>query len=120
AIQKQTLETWLGARYVGVDEPSGLAFPDFAKVAAAMDLPTVTIDGREPISERLRQVYATPGPVFCNVEINPDQKLHPVLKFGSPLEDQLPSMDRKLMAAEMLVEPFEPAAHAALPATAGV
>jgi acetolactate synthase-1/2/3 large subunit len=119
-IQKQTLETWLGARYVGVDAASGLAFPDFAKVAAAMGLPTVTIDGREPIADVLRQVYATPGPVFCNVEINPGQKLHPVLKFGAPLEDQLPSMDRKLIAAEMLVEPFDSAQHAPLPATAGV
>lgn len=119
-IQKQTLETWLGARYVGVDEASGLAFPDFAKVAAAMGLPMMTIDGREPISDVLRKVYATPGPVFCNVEINPEQKLYPVLKFGAPLEDQLPSMDRALLAAEMLVAPYEPAQEAALPATAGV
>ena len=114
------METWLGARYVGVDEASGLAFPDFAKVAAAMDLPTVTIDGRESIADVLRRAYAMPAPVFCNVEVNPDQKLHPVLKFGAPLEDQLPSMDRKVIAAEMLVEPFEPAQNASLPATAGV
>jgi acetolactate synthase-1/2/3 large subunit len=119
-IQKQTLETWLGARYVGVDEPSGLAFPDFARVAAAMDLPTVTIDGSAPIAEALAKVYATPGPVFCNVEINPQQKLYPVLKFGAALEDQLPPMDRKLIAAEMLVPPFDSAQHVPLPATAGV
>ena len=69
----------------------------------------------------IRDSYATPGPVFCNVEINPDQKLYPVLKFGAPLEDQLPSMDRKLIEAEMLVPPFKPAPqHVALPATAGV
>jgi len=119
-IQKQTLETWLGARYVGVDEASGLAFPDFAKVAVAMGLPTITIDGRKPPAELLREVYATPGPVFCNVEINPEQKLYPVLKFGAPLEDQLPAMERKLIAAEMLVPLYEPAQQTPLPATAGV
>jgi acetolactate synthase-1/2/3 large subunit len=118
-IQRQTLETWLAAHYVGVDGASGLAFPDFARVAAAMDLPTITIDGREPIADALAKVYATPGPVFCNVEINPEQRLYPVLKFGSPLEDQLPAMDREQIAAEMLVAPFEPAG-APLPATAGV
>src|SRR6202521_6020254 len=119
-IQKQTLETWLGARYVAVDEKTGLSFPDFAKVAEAMGLPTFTIDGRENISDALAKAYATPGTVFCNVEINPEQKLYPVLKFGAPLEDQLPPLDRGLLAAEMLVPPFEPAQQAPLPATAGV
>jgi acetolactate synthase-1/2/3 large subunit len=44
-------------------------------------------------------VYATKGPVFCNVEINPDQKLYPVLKFGASLENQMP-----LMPADRLKE----------------
>jgi acetolactate synthase-1/2/3 large subunit len=119
-IQKQTLETWLGARYVGVDAPSGLAFPDFVKVAQAMDLPTVTVDGSASIADVLAKVYATPGPVFCNVEISPDQKLYPVLKFGSALEDQLPAIDRELLAAEMLLPAFDAAQQDPLPATAGV
>jgi acetolactate synthase-1/2/3 large subunit len=33
-----------------------------------------------------------PGPVFCNIEINPNQKLYPVLKAGAPLENQMPLM----------------------------
>jgi len=120
-IQKQTLETWLGARYVAVDESSGLSFPDFLKVAEAMGLPSLTIDGRENIGDALTRVYGTPGSVFCNVEINPDQKLYPVVKFGAPLEDQLPLIDRKLLATEMLVPRFEPAAQQVpLPVTAGV
>ena len=118
-IQRQTLETWLAAHFVGVDEPSGLAFPDFAKVAAAMGLPTITIDGSKSLEDALSEAYATAGPVFCNVEINPSQKLYPVLKFGAPLEDQLPAMDRALIATEMLVAPYEPT-HAALPPSAGV
>ena len=58
--------------------------------------------------------------MFCNVEINPDQKLYPVLKFGAPLEDQMPSLARELIAAEMLLPPFDAARQAPLPATAGV
>jgi acetolactate synthase-1/2/3 large subunit len=110
-IQKQTLETWLGGRYVGVDPASGLAFPaNFARVAEAMGLPVFTIDGTRSIAEDLRRIYATPGPVFVNVEINPDQKLYPVVKFGSPLENQLPSLDPELLNREMIVAPFVPAA----------
>jgi acetolactate synthase-1/2/3 large subunit len=91
-IQKQTLETWLDGRYVGVDPGSGLGFVDFPRVAAAHGLPLVTIDRTSDVREKLKQVYATPGPVFCNVEITPSQKLYPVVKFGQPLENQMPLM----------------------------
>jgi len=85
-IQKQTLETWLNGRYVGVDPISGLAFPaEFARVA---------------------EVYAHPGPVFVNIEINPDQKLYPVLKFGAALENQMPALGDDRVRAEMIIPPF--------------
>ncbi|ABD08496.1 acetolactate synthase large subunit [Rhodopseudomonas palustris HaA2] len=109
-IQKQTLETWLDGNYVGVDAPSGLSFVDVAKVAEAMDLPVVTISRSADIAAKLREVYARQGPVFCNVEINPAQKLYPVLKFGAPLESQMPAIDDALIAREMIVPPFVPGA----------
>ncbi len=93
-IQKQTLETWLGANYVGVDPASGLGFPDFEKVAAAMGFPVVTIRHTSEVRDRLREVFNIRGPVFCNVEINPEQKLFPVLKYGHSLEDQMPLIER--------------------------
>jgi acetolactate synthase-1/2/3 large subunit len=107
-IQKQTIETWLGGRYQGVDPDSGLAFPDLPEVCRAMGLPVVAIDCDDSIDRTLAEVYSTQGPVICNVEIHPDQKLYPVLKFGSALEDQLPSLPADLIRAEMLVAPFEP------------
>ncbi len=121
-IQKQTLETWLDGKYVGVDAASGLAFTDFVKVAQAMGLETVSIAASEDVVPTLRAVYARPGPVFCNIEINPAQKLYPVLKFGAPLEDQLPPLDPALLRAEMLVAPFDADAGGPvkLPGTAGV
>lgn len=120
-IQKQTLETWLGGRYVAVHGPSGLAFPNFAKVAEAMGLHTVTVDQSGKIDETLRQVYSGNGPVFCNVEINPSQKLYPVLKFGAPLECQMPSLDDAFVQEQMIIPPFQPAAEQnAIAGTAGV
>lgn len=118
-IQKQTLETWLGGRYVGVNGPSGLSFPKIGPVAQAMGLKVVDIASTDDIASRLREVYATPGPVLANVEINPDQKLYPVLKFGAPLEDQLPAMDPRTIAREMVIAPLE-RKEAAPSATPGV
>lgn len=107
-IQKQTLETWLGGRYVGVDGPSGLAMPPVGPVASAMGLKVVDISATPDIAAKLKEAYAQPGPVLCNIEINPAQKLYPVLKFGSPLEDQLPALPADFLAREMIVAPVKP------------
>ena len=91
-IQKQTLETWLDGNYAGVDPASGLGLSDFHSVARAMGLSVVNISRSSEVAPRLKEAYAIPGPVFCNVEINPNQKLYPVLKSGAPLENQMPLM----------------------------
>lgn len=119
-IQKQTLETWLGAHFVGVHPESGLAFPVFTKVAEAMGLRVITIDRSDDISIKLAYAFSLKGPVFCNVEINPEQKLYPVLKFGASLENQLPAIDQELIDLEMLIGRFEASSDAAKVGTAGV
>ncbi|WP_169543634.1 thiamine pyrophosphate-binding protein [Sneathiella aquimaris] len=105
-IQKQTLETWLGSNYVGVHEPSGLAFTDFAAVANSMGLKTVTLNNKDRLEADLEEIFAYEGPVFVNVEINPDQRLFPVLKFGAALEDQLPALDQSDIEEHMVIKPF--------------
>lgn len=106
-IQKQTLETWLDGRYVGVHPGSGLAFPNFEKIGIAFDLKTVTISNPSSMIKDLREIYSMPGPVFCNIEINPDQKLYPVVKFGAALEDQLPPLSPGVLDSEMIIEPYQ-------------
>ena len=98
-IQKQTLETWLGGNNVGVDPDSGLGLSDFPKVADAMGLPVINILKTSDVKQKLLEAYAMPGPVFCNIEINPDQKLYPVLKSGEPLENQMPLMPADKLTA---------------------
>lgn len=108
-IQKQTLETWLNGKYVCVDVPSGLSFPpDFSKVAASFGLETISVTSDDNLGEAFTRAFNINGPVFINVEINPEQRLYPVLKHGSSLEDQMPKLDSKLIGNEMIVEPFRP------------
>lgn len=120
-IQKQTIETWLNGAYEGVHPASGVAMPDFARVAAAMDFKVITIDSEAAMATQLAAVYAEPGPIFCNVEINPNQKLYPVLKFGAALENQLPALAEQLIDSEMLVPHYQSSMVAGAPlGTAGV
>jgi acetolactate synthase-1/2/3 large subunit len=104
-IQKQTLDTWLGGRHVAVDGPSGLALPPIPAIARAMGLPVIEVSNNAEAAAKLAQAYGTPGPVLCNIFIDPDQKLYPVVKFGAALEDQLPSLDPDLLKREMLIAP---------------
>ncbi len=98
-IQKHTLETWLDGNYVGVDSASGLGLTDFPNVAKAMGLKVISISKSSEIAAKLKEAYATTGPVFCNIEINPNQKLYPVLKAGAPLENQMPLLPPEQLAA---------------------
>jgi acetolactate synthase-1/2/3 large subunit len=118
-IQKQTLETWLGGRYVAVDSASGLALPPIPAIASAMGLPVIEINNNAQAAGALTRAYHIDGPVLCNILINPDQKLYPVVKFGAPLEDQLPALDPDLIRLEMLVPPLSKPA-AILTGTPGV
>jgi acetolactate synthase-1/2/3 large subunit len=104
-IQKQTLETWLSGRYVAVDSASGLALPPIPAIASAMGLAVIEVHNNARAAEALSRAYQMNGPVLCNILINPDQKLYPVVKFGAPLEDQLPALNPDLIRKEMLVAP---------------
>lgn len=102
-IQKQTLDNWLNSHYVAVDESTGLYFPDYKKVAESFQLPYFSIQNQDQLFRSLGDIYAQPGPFFCNVDIIEDQKIVPMLKYGSGLDDLDPKIaeeDLKLIQLE--------------------
>ena len=107
-IQKQTLDTWLEGRKVCVDGGSGLSFPnDWEKVVKSLGLKVVNIINNNNIDISLKKVFKIRGPVFVNVEINEDQKLHPFLKFGEPLENQHPKLPENRLNQLMIVKSYK-------------
>lgn len=102
-IQKHTLKTWLNGRYVGVDEPSGLKFPDFKKVAEAFGWAVLGINSEENMDTVLEEAISMNGPVLIDVEILPDQPMAPMLTFGRPLEDQHPLLPREELDSIMQI-----------------
>ncbi len=96
-IQKQTIETWLNGNYAAVDEKTGLYFPDFLKIAEGFKIPSCSIENHSQLKSKLRDVLDTPGPVLCDVAITENQRIVPMLKFGSGLED----LDPKIPADEL-------------------
>ena len=104
---RQTQEQWLNSKYEASTVKSGLAFPDFVKVANAYGYKVVTIAANKELSLRIREVLDSDGPVFCNVEIRPEHRVIPQAKFGRPIEDSEPLLDRREFLENMIVKPHE-------------
>ena len=108
-IQKQTLETWLDGHYVGVDYPSGLGLiKDWSALARANGLSFTRISDANKVESQLQSVFQNSEPQLIEVVIDPSFRLYPYLRFGMPLEEQSPSLDRDRISEEMLIKPYSP------------
>jgi acetolactate synthase-1/2/3 large subunit len=97
-IQKQTMDNWLNSNYAAVNVKTGLYFPNYEKLAQAFDIDYFEIIENDNINAVLQKIFRTKGPIFCNVHINKEQKILPMLKYGKGLEDlepQLPEEELK-------------------------
>lgn len=97
ATVKQTIDIWLQSRYVAVDEASGLAFPDYEKLAETFNLPFYSLENHQDIQNQLGQIFTEKGPFICHLAIDEMQKIVPMLKYGAGLEE----LDPKLPAEEL-------------------
>lgn len=70
--QKQTFELNFG-RVIGSDLQSGLSFPDYEKIAQAHKMPYFRIYSHAKMQERIENVLNTPGPVLCELMMDPNQ-----------------------------------------------
>jgi len=104
SMVRQTQDQWLDSRYLASSVEGGLAFPDFVKVAEAYGYKTVTIASNRELHTKIRGVFDSDGPVFCNVEIHPSHRMIPMTKFGRPIEDQEPLLSRKEFLENMIVK----------------
>ncbi len=103
---KQTQEQWLDARYNASSVEGGLALPDFTALAKVYGFKTLTIKRNTDIRARVRETLDHSGPTFCNVEIESDHRVLPQVKYGRPLEDSEPLLDRHTFNAAMIIPPM--------------
>lgn len=105
---RQTEEQWLESRYVGTDSKSGdLSFPDFSVVASAFGLPYIRLDSEDDVQNVLREAYLRRR-CLVEVMISPVARVIPQSRFGYPIEDGEPTLDRAEFAHNMLIEPYDP------------
>ena len=81
-----------------MDEATGLYFPDYQKIAEAFRIPYIKISDPSELNEKIGKTMSSEGPLFCDVELIENQKIVPMLKFGSGLDDLDPKIPSETIA----------------------
>lgn len=63
--------------YTGCTEDTGVAMPDFGKVARAFGIPYYKVEEQDQLDNVLEQVYRQDGPAVCEWPQDPDQVIEP-------------------------------------------
>jgi acetolactate synthase-1/2/3 large subunit len=103
---RQTQEQWFGGNYYATSAQGGLACPDFAAIAKAYGLRTDTLALNDDIASKLAQTLDSEGPALLNMEIDPEHRVVPQVKFGRPNEDAEPLLYRKEFLSNMIIKPL--------------
>ncbi|HET6884332.1 MAG TPA: thiamine pyrophosphate-binding protein [Pirellulales bacterium] len=112
---QQTQDQWLGSRYFASSVEGGLADPDYVAIAEAYGFRTVSLSRNADLAQGVAAVMRCEGPVFCHVDVPPQHRVIPQVKFGRPNEDPEPLLPRREFFQNMLVKPLEASTHNAVP-----
>lgn len=111
---RQTQDSFFGGHRVACDNTCGVSFPDITKIAAAYGIPSTVLDRSDNLQAKIEQIVNSPGPVICNVHLNPDCKFTPKASserkpdgtmVSKPLEDMYPFLSRDEFNCNMLTLP---------------
>jgi acetolactate synthase-1/2/3 large subunit len=101
---------------MGSDATSGMTLPNLVKVASAYNLTACQIVDQTDLRAQVKKVIDLPGPVICDVFMNPDEPRAPSLSsmqnakgvmVSKPLEDLWPFLDRDEFIANMIIPPLK-------------
>lgn len=99
---KQTQDTWLKSRRVGVDSKSDLAMPDLIKIAKAYGIKTVKINNHNEMKAKLTNILKSKSPIVCSIKVDEKQKVIPKLEFGREIHDMSPRLSEHEMTSAMI------------------
>jgi acetolactate synthase-1/2/3 large subunit len=103
ALIKQTQDTWLNSRRVGVDKSSGLAMPNLQNISRAYEIETCEINNHNELSHKLDYILSRKTPILCDLKINTNQKVIPKLEFGRAIHDLSPRLPEEELKQNMFL-----------------
>lgn len=109
---KNTQRNYFKGFYVASGPRSGVVLPSIHKVAKSYGINSIVIKNYRDLENNIDSILNTPGPIICNVFIDPKEQIMPKLKsqikpngtiVSKPMEDLWPFLDRKEFKENMLI-----------------
>jgi acetolactate synthase-1/2/3 large subunit len=109
---RQTQDNFFGRRF-GIDNQTGIGFPDTGKLADAYALEHFEIRDSRNMRETIDKVLCFKGPVLCHVYLDPEHIFEPKLSsarnrdgqlVSKPLEDMYPFLPRDVLRDNMIID----------------
>lgn len=113
---RNTQRGFFSGNFVGSGCESGVSCPDTLKIAEAYGYTGMRICNQYNLKEQLQSALQSPGPVICEIMLDPEEKMEPKLSsekkpdgrmVSKPLEDMYPFLDRGLFEQQMLVKSLQ-------------
>ena len=113
---RTTQNNFFNGHLVGEGPKSGVTLPDMVRIAEAYGIKTCRISAQDDLAEKIEDVLESPGPVLCDILIQPDQLFVPRTSsqrlpdgrmVSKPLEDMYPFLDRDEFLSNMIVPPWD-------------
>jgi len=101
---RQTQDQWFESNYFASAEGSGMNFPNYLKIAEAYSFDYVLLSGHDNLDEIIESVVNSSSSIICEVQISPNSRVIPQVKFGSPIEGMEPPISSVLQDELMIVD----------------
>jgi acetolactate synthase-1/2/3 large subunit len=96
---RQFQDLYMGKRHIGTEE----GVPDFAKIARAYGIPSMTIKSPKKMRRQLKQALGMKQ-VIVNVITDPNTVVTPRAIFGKPIEEQHPFLPDEEVVKNLIVK----------------
>ncbi|MEQ8331569.1 thiamine pyrophosphate-binding protein [Nisaea sp.] len=107
SMVQQTQEQWLDSKYYATSSEGGLQFPDFVALARSFGLPAIKVDANDSCIKRIEDQFASNEAAVIDVHIDRWHRVIPQSRFGRPIEDSEPLLERSEFLENMIVKPLD-------------
>ncbi len=101
AMVKQTEDEWLNSKHFGTSK-NDLIFPDFKKICSASNLNYTKFKNSSDLN-KLKKIINSKKNEVCEIFVPSEKQVEPQVKFGHPIEDAHPLLDRKFIKKNMVI-----------------
>jgi acetolactate synthase I/II/III large subunit len=111
-----TQDAYFEGRHIASGPELGVTCPDVCRIAEAYGLPTARLEDETDLDSNLSRLLDLPGPLVCNLHMDPNQTVLPKLSssvgpdgrlISRPLEDMYPFLPRNEFYSHMLIQSCE-------------